>query len=264
MLDPLERVSGLIQALYILERAQDTVGDGVTLPPFFLDVVGATGNNAIRKLSSNQYKRHRTLPFEAAESFIDAFAASDVWKAVMASDAGRKEAADLLAQRFFWSPQRNPNPDTMPSPENQLAELRADSQRAKGHHIGATFHNHVKQIGLLRTARRAGTWYAPNDAFLEALVLANVTTPMEFGDFLDLIMRRYNIVVGPEETRKAFQITSGALPAPLADLKENERRLEERLRVLGFVDRKSDDCAFVVNPFHDVEQTAGTDELVHA
>ena len=86
------------------------------------------------------------------------------------------------------------------SPENQLAELRADSQRAKGHHIGATFHNHVKQIGLLRTARRAGTWYAPNDAFLEALVLANVTTPMEFGDFLDLIMRRYNIVVGPEES----------------------------------------------------------------
>jgi hypothetical protein len=264
VLDPLERVSGLIQALYILERAQDTVGDGVDLPPFFLDVVGATGNNAIRKLSSNQYKRHRTLPFEAAESFIDAFAASDEWKAVLASDAGRKEAADLLAKRFFWSPQRNPNPDTMPSPENQLAELRADSQRAKGHHIGATFHNHVKQIGLLRTARRAGTWYAPNDAFLEALVLANVTTPMEFGDFLDRIMRRYNIVVGPEETRTAFQITSGALPAPLADLKENERRLEERLRVLGFVDRKSDDCAFVVNPFHDVEQTAGTDELVHA
>ncbi|MEA3016760.1 MAG: hypothetical protein QOI38_1482, partial [Sphingomonadales bacterium] len=48
-------------------------------------------------------------------------------------------------------------------------------------------------------------------------------------------------------------ISSGALPAPMADLKENERRLEERLRVLGFLDRKSDDCAFVINPFFDTE-----------
>ena len=53
------------------------------------------------------------------------------------------------------------------------------------------------------------------------------------GEFLRALYARYNIVVGPEEVRVAFRIRAGSLPAPLADLKDNERRLEERLRVRG-------------------------------
>jgi hypothetical protein len=117
---------------------------------------------------------------------------------------------------------------------------------------------------MLRAHRRAGTWYAPNDAFLEALVLTVVRTPMEFGEFLRAIYDRYNLVVGPEEVRFAFRVTTGSLPAPLADLKDNERRLEERLRVLGFLDRKSDDCAFVVNPFHTATPANSGADLVPA
>jgi hypothetical protein len=86
---------------------------------------------------------------------------------------------------------------------------------------------------------------------------------MEFGEFLHALFNRYNIVVGSEEVRVAFRVSTGSLPAPLADLKDNERRLEERLRVLGFLDRKSDDCAFVINPFHVPSNvTAGDDALV--
>lgn len=265
LLDPLERISGLMQILYILERAQETIGDGVPVPPFFLDLLGAPGNNPIRKLSANQFKRHRSLPVEAIGAFIDAFAASEEWVAVTTSAAGAKEAMDLLAARFLWKPQRSPNPDWMPSPEEQLAEMRTQAQNSKGHSITSTFANHAKHVGMLRAQRSSGTWYAPSDAFLEALVLANVTWPMEFGDFLHRLMTRYNIVIGPEEVRAAFNVKSSALPAPLADLKENERRLEDRLRVLGFLDRKSDDCAFVINPFHDASTTtSGADRLVHA
>jgi hypothetical protein len=264
LLDPLERVSGLMQILYILERAQETIGDNVPVPPFFLDLLGAPGNNPIRKLSANQFKRHRSMPVEAIGSFIDAFAGSDQWSAVLASAAGGKEAMDLLATRFLWKPGRSPNPDWMPPPEEQLAELRTQAQNGKGHSITTTFSNHAKHIGMLRAQRSSGTWYAPNDAFLEALVLANITLPMEFSDFLNRLMTRYNIVVGPEEVRISFNVKTSALPAPLADLKENERRLEDRLRVLGFLDRKSDDCAFVINPFHDATTTRGEAQLVHA
>jgi len=265
LLDPLERVSGLMQILYILERAQETIGDDVPVPPFFLDLLGAPGNNPIRKLSANQFKRHRSMPVEAIGAFIDTFAASDEWNGVLASAAGAKEAMDLLASRFLWRPSRSPNPDWMPSPQEQLAELRTQAQNSKGHSITSTFSNHAKHIGMLRAQRSSGTWYAPSDAFLEALVLANVTTPMEFGDFLHQLMTRYNIVIGPEEVRAAFNVKTSALPAPLADLKDNERRLEDRLRVLGFLDRKSDDCAFVINPFHDATAaTIGAAQLVHA
>ncbi|MER9304361.1 hypothetical protein [Mesorhizobium sp. M0496] len=264
LLDPLERVSGLMQILYILERAQETIGDNVPVPPFFLDLLGAPGNNPIRKLSANQFKRHRSMQIEAIGAFIDAFADSDHWSAVLASAAGGKEAMDLLATRFRWKPSRSPNPDWMPPPEEQLAELRTQAQNSKGHSITSTFSNHAKHIGMLRAQRSSGTWYAPSDAFLEALVLANITTPMEFGDFLHRLMTRYNIVVGPEEVRVAFNVKTSALPAPLADLKENERRLEDRLRVLGFLDRKSDDCAFVINPFHNATTTSGAAQLVYA
>lgn len=265
LLDPLERVSGLMQILYVLERAQEVIGDGVQVPPFFLDVMGAPGNNPIRKLSANQFKRHRSMPQEAIGAFIDEFAESDEWKAVLASDAGSKEAMDLLAARFLWKPNRSPNPDWMPSPQEQLVELRTQAQNSKGHSITSTFSNHAKHAGMLRAQRSSGTWYAPSDAFLEALVLANVTTPMEFGEFLNRLMTRYSIVIGPEEVRAAFNVKTSALPAPLADLKENERRLEDRLRVLGFLDRKSDDCAFVINPFHDATTaTSGAQHLVDA
>ncbi|MER8824031.1 hypothetical protein NKH70_30490 [Mesorhizobium sp. M0991] len=264
LLDPLERVSGLMQILYILERAQETIGDNVPVPPFFLDLLGATGNNPIRKLSANQFRRHRSMQIEAIGAFIDAFADSDHWSAVLASAAGGKEAMDLLATRFRWKPSRSPNPDWMPPPEEQLAELRTQAQNSKGHSITSTFSNHAKHIGMLRAQRSSGTWYAPSDAFLEALVLANITTPMEFGDFLHRLMTRYNIVIGPEEVRIAFNVKTSALPAPLADLKENERRLEDRLRVLGFLDRKSDDCAFVINPFHNATTTSGAAQLVYA
>lgn len=265
LLDPLERVSGMMQILYILERVQDVIGDNVAVPPFFLDVLGAPGNNPIRKLSANQFKRHRSMPVEAIGAFIDAFASSDEWQAVLESAAGGKEAMDLLAARFLWKPSRSPNPDWMPTPEEQLTELRTQAQNSKGHSITSTFSNHAKHIGMLRAQRSSGTWYAPSDAFLEALVLANVTMPMEFGDFLSRLMTRYRIVIGPEEVRTAFNVKSNALPAPLADLKENERRMEDRLRVLGFLDRKSDDCAFVINPFHDTKTANnGAPQLVDA
>lgn len=265
LLDPLQRLSGLIQLLYILKRAQETIGDDLPLPPFFLDLVGAPGNNPIRKLSANQYKRHRTLPLEATAAFLDAFEGSAEWSAVLASDAGAREAVALLANRFLCKKKWSPDPDLLPPAAKQFADLRTEALAAKGHSVVSTLNNHARHAGLLRAQRRSGTWYSPSDAFLEALVLANVTTPMEFGDFLALLLDRYNIAIGPEEVRRAFNVRSGTMPAPVADLKENERRLEERLRILGVLDRKSDDCAFVINPFYNIAASvAGGEALVDA
>lgn len=250
LLDPLQRVSGLIQAIYIVERAYDVMGSNAPpRSPFFLDIIGAPGNNPIRKLSANQYRHHKTLPQSATTAFIDAFIASPEWSAVLTSEAGAQESAAILKKRFRWSPKRTPDPDRLPDPATQITELASEALATRGHHIGATFTNHTRQIGLLRAQRSSGTWYAPTDAFLEMLVLTNVTTPLEYSEFLQELMNKYNIVVGPEEVRAAFGVRSNALPAPLADLKENERRLEDRLRILGFLERKSDDCAFVINPF---------------
>ena len=57
---------------------------------------------------------------------------------------------------------------------------------------------------------------------------------------------RYHVVVGAEAALAEF----GALPVPHEELRRNERRLEDWLRVLGLLHRLSDDCAFMHNPYH--------------
>jgi len=67
---------------------------------------------------------------------------------------------------------------------------------------------------------------------------------MDYSEFLDLLYRRYGLVIGEWEAgqvlsddefdRKSFQL--------------NSARLERRLRTLGMLRRLSDACAYVENP----------------
>lgn len=102
-----------------------------------------------------------------------------------------------------------------------------------------------QEIGLAIARKGAGRWYTLSDSLLEALVLANVREPLEYTEFLKLLHKRYQLVVGPATAESVFR----DLPAPREQFKTNQERLEERLRVLGLLRRLSDDCAFVENPF---------------
>lgn len=243
-LDALMRLSGLHEIAYIVERAVDEAGRP-SVPPLVLDLAGTARNNPVFGVATESYKTHRSLPMKAIEAYIDRFASSAEWTGVGSDLTGAENARQLLKQRFLWAPKHTANPSHLESPGAQLERLR-EEMRARNHDVGSALTAHARRIGLLAAQRRAGTWYSPTDGLLEALVLANVTTAVEFGAFLKILRRRYNVVVGPEEARGP----EGSLLAPLAALRRNEQRLEERLRVLGFIDRKSDDCAFVLNPFY--------------
>jgi hypothetical protein len=184
------------------------------------------------------------FPSQAVEAFVSSYADTDEWRSIGTGPMDCAHAARLLAKRFAWSPKRTASTSGLPGPAEQL-QATLDAAKNRNHDIGSTFTSHAKKVGLLTAKQRAGTWYSPSDGLLEALVLANVGSAMELGQFLALLRHRYHFVVGPEEARAK----SGELPVPLESLRDNERRLEERLRVLGFINRKSDDCAFVVNPF---------------
>jgi hypothetical protein len=243
MLEFLMRLSGLHQVIYIIERGSEVAGRGAPLP-FILELSGSARNNSVQSLSSDRYRAHKALPSMAVDAFVGSYQETDEWNSLGTAPTDRTEAAQLLSKRFAWVAKRSPAGGTHPKPEEQLANM-VQAAKTRNHDISSTFTSHAKKVGLLIARRRAGTWYSPSDGLLEALVLANVTSAMELGQFLALLRRRYHLVVGPEEARTA----SGELPVPLESLRENERRLEERLRVLGFINRKSDDCAFVVNPF---------------
>lgn len=242
-LEFLMRLSGLHQVLYIAERAAHVAGRTGSLP-FVLDMSGSARNNPMQVLAAERYKAHKALLPSALDKFISSYSKSQEWSALGNSTVDRNKAADLLAKRFSWKPKKSSNPGAHAKPGDQLLSM-VNAAKTRRHDIGSTFTSHARKIGLLSARQGAGTWYSPSDGLLEALVLANVQGAMDLEQFLDVLKRRYGFVIGPEQARTA----SGELPVPLESLRENERRLEERLRVLGFINRKSDDCAFVVNPF---------------
>ena len=248
LLDPLMRLSALHQIIYILDRAQTTKTGGKPdeFPAFVFELAGSARKNPVQRIALRQYGSHLMLPRQAIDKFIDTFANSDHWKA-NGTSMEREEATEILKEMFLWK-----SPGGNESPNDKLDSFRASTLKGSKHSIWATFSSQAKGAGMAVAKRGAGTWYAPNDAVLEALVLANVTKPIEMGWFLGRLYDRYRIVVGQEQGQRAF----GSDPAmSLEHLKINEQRLEHRLRILGFVDRKSDACAFVVNPYH-----SGSDE----
>jgi hypothetical protein len=250
-LEFLARLSGLHQVIYIAERAVDVAGRP-SLMPFVLEMTGSARNNPVQVLSAERYKAHKMLPSQAVEAFVQSYADTPEWREIGTGPMDCSHAKTLLAKRFAWAPKKTASVAGLPPPAEQLQGM-LDAAKTRNHDIGSTFTAHAKKVGLLTARRGTGTWYSPSDGLLEALVLANVDGAMELGQFLSVLRRRYHVVIGAEEARTR----SGELPVPLEDLRENERRLEERLRVLGFINRKSDDCAFVVNPFSNGRAVAG-------
>ncbi|WP_279357270.1 hypothetical protein [Methylobacterium indicum] len=250
LLDPLMRLSAFHQIRYTINRAWDEAGGVGEPPPIVFDLSGSARKNPVQRLAADQYDNHRALPRRAVERLLDRVTETKEWTDLVgkASVTSRDDAWNFLKERFLWPKQKVKG--ILPSsqtPEVQRQQLLAAFQSATSHTVWTFMASHAKRAGLVLARGKAGTWYSPSESFLEALVLANVTAPMEFGRFLARLRTRYGIVVGPEQARDAFQ---GSLMS-FEPFKANQVRLEERLAVLGYIDRKSDDCAFVINPFHD-------------
>lgn len=245
LLDPMMRLSGLHQILYILRRC-DQERTGSAFSPIVLDIAGSARKSPVQKLSADVYDNHRRLPLRAAESFIEGYASTREWDEIRERISRKEDAYEAVRRRFLWAdPKRNPIVERLPEPRQYLDGI-VNAYQKSSHTIWATMSNHGRRIGLVVARQGTGTWYSPNDSLLEALVLANVTAPVELGLFLRRLYRRYNIVIGPEHARAAF----GDDAMSLEPFKANLVRLEERLAILGCIDRKSDACAFVINPYH--------------
>jgi hypothetical protein len=234
-LEPLMRITGLHVSLYLLERAAEITGDATR--PILLEMI-STGANAVRKLSVEQFHAHHHATREALKTWLNSFAETEVWRNLPSENA-KQHAQKELQRAFGW--QGNANL----TPERQLQEMIDNSVKNHAGHLGQVATLYLQKIGLAVRRRGAGSWYAPTDAMLEALVLANVDEPVELRQFLATLRERYNMVVGPNDAQQAF----GEMPVRVEQLSRNLQRFEERMRALGMLHRLSDDCAFVHNPF---------------
>jgi hypothetical protein len=191
----------------------------------------------VQKHSKDAFSRHKEMSRKAIRRLVQALVDSDEWKAAKNQTNPEKALRKLCSDVFRYEPGAR-DADAM-AKEVENAALENHDQ-----HLGRVIGFYADQIGFAVARRGNGRWYATSDGLLEALVLANVRAPMEFEGFLEKVWRRYGFVIGTEAARQEYP------EANYEHFKANQRIFEDRLRILGLSKRLSDDCAFVINPFH--------------
>lgn len=250
LLDPLVRISGLNLILYILasgvaaQRNEDPteVANSINSRPKLVLDISSPKRGIVFELSRENYDANREVPARALRARLSRVIQSPEWQALEKKAEPVTAAIDVLQREFQWRRSKDAAPPATITAVWE--ELIADAEKRHNQHFAKILPNWSRHIGLSLARRGIGTWYAPNDALLKAIVLANVRDREEFHLFLKRLYERYGMVIGPAEAERAFEI-----PVDRQAFAENAARLELRLRALGLLQRLSDDCAYVRNPF---------------
>lgn len=235
----LERITGLHLVRYFLNRSCEVLGH--EKPEMILEIL-APRKTVVRDLASQSYYRNNSLSQRALKTFIDKqLQRNDAWQSALESGSG-EQAFSVLNSVFKWKA----DPDKHSGSPEQILQSLLDAvlQRHKGH-LYKTHNVYSKFIGLSSTRGSRRTRYTPTDDLLETLVLATVPKRLEFQSFLQELYRKYAIVIGDQQ---AQALIASSL-ADKEDFSRNAERLEQRLLSIGLLQRLSDACAYVINPY---------------
>lgn len=239
MFDPLMRITGLNMLIYLLRRSHEEVGDGRS-PRFVMEVTGAK-RSPVFEQARDDYEADRARPQQAIEAHAMQLRHGPAWQEALRARDPAGEVLKLLQDRFLWNRQTVGTSD----PSRVFDEFLKDALDRHRQHLANVHPTWTQRIGLRLARRGVGTWYAPNNSMLRALVLTTVRGTVEYREFLAQLYRRYGLVFGVAEAEAAFD----RMPADDSAFAENTSRLEAQLRDLGLLERLSDDCAYVRNPF---------------
>ncbi|MDY7577265.1 hypothetical protein RGU70_02835 [Herbaspirillum sp. RTI4] len=236
---------GLHIYLYGIETASHWVGTP-EMPPMVCEIL-APRSDLVRKAAVASYLDNDGLGSQAVRTFIDTtlFSDPDLKRMLANNEADDESKRDYLLHFLEKSCALNKEgmanaPDTKSLIQNfySFADKFYRSYAADGLTGLATGCGFVSRRGTTRFR------YAPTDGLLRALVLANVTAPVEEGAFLRRLYDRYRIVIGPVEAKATVRATL----FDETDFKKNRDRLVQHLIGMGLAQRMSDACTYVLNP----------------
>jgi hypothetical protein len=204
----------------------------------------APKKSLVRELSFESYLENNLLPMEAVTAYIDQIADSNEWRDAANDRSGFVHCRQILQDRVRWG-QNHEDYDGPSDPNALLSELRAVALSGHKQHVANIHRSYGRDVGLVSKRGTNKLRYAPTDALLKALLLANVPERMELGEFLQRLFDRYGLVIGDRQAEDVLSKESFDKKA----FQANAKRLEERLGSLGLLKRLSDGCAYVANPY---------------
>ena len=197
----------------------------------------------MRRLSIMSFQENESLTDAALDAYLDGVLTSKQWKRACEQALNEKDRSTLckedLEEKLWWGRKSEAE-----STDALVRELKQTVKRRHRQHAGAVHRAYGREIGLISKRGTNQLRYAPDDALLKALLLANVPKRLELQEFLETLHRRYGLIFGEREAARS-------LTADEIDQKafhENVQRLEQRLKSMGMLRRLSDGCAYVLNP----------------
>jgi hypothetical protein len=195
----------------------------------------------IRDLAQSSFVANDGVSVAAIETFVDRIGRSATWQRSATGSNGFGHCQSLLSEQLLWGVKYTGKR----TPDALLSALRDTALRGHRQHVANIHRSLGRGIGLVSRRGTTRLRYAPADGLLKSLLLANVDHHLELGEFLRRLYHRYGLVIGDREAELALSATEYDKKA----FQANGHRLEERLASLGLLRRKSDACAYVVNPF---------------
>jgi len=239
----LQPLLGFHVYLYGIETANYWRGD-CRLPSIICEVL-APRSDLVRKAAVGSYLQNDGLGIMAVRKFIDVkvFSDPELRKTLADNSLDNLAKKEYLAEHLI-----------------RTVSLKKDLQASDPQKLTEIFNGFAARLyregtadGLTALATGCGLVskrgtnryrYAPTDELLRALVLANVTSPMEESAFLRHIHRRYRMVIGPTEAKD--EVLSYLFDE--TDFKKNRDRFAQHLIGMGLAQRMSDACTYIVNP----------------
>jgi hypothetical protein len=239
----LQPLLGFHLYLYGIETANCWLGD-CRLPSIICEIL-APRSDLVRKAAVASYLTNDALGVSAVRKFIDTTVFSDPeLKKTLANDTiDEVTKTECLVDHL-----------------RRTVSLKKDLEASDPKALTVKFYNFAARLyrdgtadGVTALATGCGLAskrgtnryrYAPTDELLRALVLANVTSPLEETAFLRQIYERYRMVIGPMEAK--VEVLSYLFDE--TDFKKNRDRFAQRLIGMGLAQRMSDACTYIINP----------------
>jgi len=242
LFEPLFRITGINLLGYLIARTKAI--RGVKEPTYLIVDLTDGENRKIREAAKTNFNQHRFEAQDAVKRYIEnILSENDRWKSALENNnigAAKQEIRDCFFDPKDYPKELEENPQSVEKIKDDFVNLANKRSR---NNINDYLLPLSRNSGLVTTRQGIGPWFAIDDKLLVALVLASVDEAVELQDFLACLHKKYGLIIGPVEARKAFgEIRTEAYNTNLV-------ALEKRLTQLSLTKRLSDDCAFVMNPY---------------
>lgn len=240
MLPHIVNLTGLHLLKYQLTISQQILG--VLKPTKIVCEVVAPKKTLVREISCEIYQENNLLSARAVESYISQIENSEEWQRAITESGAFARCRQILKDRVLWGEDyEGPN-----DPVILIKELRSAALKRHRQHVGNIHRNYGREVGLVSKRGTIKLRYAPNDNLLRTIIFANVERRMELNQFLNQLYQRYNLIFSDKEAEQFLQKNEFDKKA----FQANSHRLEQRLSSLGLLQRLSDGCAYIINPYN--------------